>query len=75
MKLNFCMLLDIHKSKKFTKSIYMGVARPLWENPKRCQIVKQFRLKNELSYEFDFVHAVRHSWKLKMYSIISNGRG
>ena len=33
----------------------------------------QLYLKNELSYEDNFLLVVRHPWKLKIYSFISSG--
>ena len=41
MALNFCMWLDLDRSKKLILSIQISVARHVWGCPKWCQIVSQ----------------------------------
>ena len=54
MKLNFCIPLEIHRSKKFTQSFQVIVVRHVWACAKLCQIMSQLQIENELSYEVGF---------------------
>ena len=53
MKLNFSILLVIHKRNTFTQFFQMGVVRQVWAWSECCQMVSQLHIKNELSYEVD----------------------
>ena len=53
MKLNFSILLVIHRRNTFTQFFQMGVVRQVWAWSECCQMVSQLHIKNELSYEVD----------------------
>ena len=57
--MNFCMLLDIHRSNKFTQSFQEGVVRHDWVCPKLGQKVSQFHLKNDVICKVVLWHVVR----------------
>ena len=52
------------KINKFTQSFQVGMVWHVWMQPKSCQIVSQFYLKNELSYKVGFSHMVKDPWKI-----------
>ena len=58
--------LDMKMPKKaisISWLLQVGVLRHVWTCPKLQQIVSQFYLKNELSYEVSFLHVVRKQKK------------
>ena len=54
-EVNFLFAVTIHRRSKFIASLQAGVARNAQIYPKLSQIVRQFHLKNELSYKIVFL--------------------
>ena len=61
MKLNFCIWLEATKGLNISWLLQVGVLKYAWTCPNWQQIVSQFYLKNELSYEVSSFHVVRRT--------------
>ena len=56
---NFLCEVRGNRINRFKQSFQVCVVRHGWAYPKLCQIVSQLHLKNDCSFEVDFLHTVR----------------